>query len=194
MKRKLPLAVERVVSDTRIAQAKGGYDFLSNVKYAASCRRGCAHCCYHPFLISLPEGILLYRYLVDHGKWNLELRQRVMVAATQVDGVPYEMWLLGKIPCPLLGVDRLCGAYEARPHRCRVTFSTGEPSECDPHRLSSLTALVPSAEAELEFQRGVQTRLRKVGAVGVMMSVAKALLQAEAIDKGVLDLREAEYA
>jgi hypothetical protein len=121
------------------------------------------------------------------------LRHRLTEARDKVLGLQVDVWLLSNIPCPLLDETGACSAYEARPLRCRVTYSTGNPAFCHPNALGPKTPLVPAADTVIEFTRAGLAALKKAGVKdGHLMPVAEALVLGEAIETGKLDIKEAD--
>lgn len=193
MKRRLPVLIERAVADAKALQAQTGLEFEQKVRNQGpvSCKTGCANCCHHPFLITLVEGILLYRWLSAHGRWSPSLRKRVERTRDKTLGLSFEVWLLGNIPCPLLE-ERKCVAYEARPLHCRATFSTGDPVMCHPHELGMQTGLVPNTEEIVTYNSKLRSLLRRVGVIAPLMPLAESVLLGEAIELGNIEMEDAD--
>ena len=188
MKIRLPVLVERHLGDTRAAQTQAAHTFDESLHRDAetvSCRKGCAHCCHHPFLITISEAILLYRHLAEQGDWTPAIRQRLERTRDQVLSLSVEVWLLSHIPCPLLE-HNVCAAYAGRPLHCRLTYSLGDPADCHPHRLNANTLLVDSTKEIVAFNREVQEGLRKRRGAIVLMPLSEALLLAEQVESGTL--------
>lgn len=92
----------------------------------ASCRAGCAHCCYQYTPITLPEAIVLVAHVLAKPDGAAELDghlERARAALAYGDKPGHR--------CPLLGSDNLCRAYEARPIACRTHLVVSEPELCD---------------------------------------------------------------
>ena len=92
----------------------------------ASCRAGCAHCCYQYTPISLPEAIALVEHVLAKPEGAAEFDGHLERAHAQLPR--------GTVPggrCPLLGPDDLCSAYPARPVACRTHLVVSEPELCD---------------------------------------------------------------
>jgi len=191
MKRQLPIMVERAVAEVKALQTEVGADFEGRVRQerAVSCKIGCSNCCHHPFLITLPEGLLLYRWLAAHGRWTPSLRKRVEQTRDKTLGLAFRVWLLSNIPCPLLE-DRKCVAYDARPLHCRATFSRGAPEMCHPHELGSGTGLVPNTEVIVGYNSQVRALFKRIGIPGALMPLAEAVLLGEAIDSGQIEIED----
>lgn len=191
MKVKLPIMVERVIADTRILQTQMTQEFnqkLALESQVPSCRVGCANCCHHPFYISMMEGLLLYRWLVAHGRWNNTLRDQIKEVRNKVLGLPFEVWLMSNIACPLLTQEKKCLAYEARPLHCSLTYSVGDPEQCHPHELSTATGLVPHVEEIMAFNSSVAAKVKRLEIWGALMPLSEVLLLAEGIETGQLDI------
>ena len=192
MKRHLPMLAERVLADVKALQAQVGSAFENDLRQRdveVSCHKGCSNCCHHPFLVTVAEGVLLYRWLAAHGRWTSAMKQRVEAARHKTLGLSFQVWLLSNIPCPLLE-DRQCSAYAARPTHCRTTFSVGDPTLCHPHALDRALGFVSNLKVIQEFTAEVQTSLKKLGAHGPLMPLAEALLLGEAIDTNRLPIED----
>lgn len=95
-----------------------------------SCRRGCTACCHDN-----PEGV--------SGVELRRLRERIdtfpdaeaiyaafaRLAAMSTD--PFS-WRAARHPCPLLGEDGACRAYDRRPIACRAFHALSPAAWCDP--------------------------------------------------------------
>jgi hypothetical protein len=193
MKRSLPVLVEHALAETRALQADLGAEFEGHIKreYVVSCKSGCANCCHHPFLITLPEGLLLYRWLVSHGHWTTSMRKRIEQTRDKTLGLDFRVWLLSNIPCPLL-VDNKCSAYGARPLHCRATLSRGLPEMCHPHELRVDTQLVPSTEVIVGFNSRVRSMFKRLGVSGTLMPLSEAVLLGWAVDSGQIEIGESD--
>lgn len=193
--RRLPVVAERAIAEVKALQIEADQRYHRSMvtgDVRTSCRKGCAHCCYHPFLISIAEGVLLYRWLVETGQWTSDLRRRVEEVRSRVLGLAFDVWLLSETPCPLLK-DNLCLAYEGRPLRCRTMYSVGLPEMCRPAELGVVTALLPNADFLIGFGLRTQAVLQKAGVPeGRLMPLAEALLLGEGIDNGKLELSESD--
>ena len=194
--RRLPLLTERMLAEAKARQIQTGATFESEMRKSGvqpTCRKGCASCCHHPFLVTISEGILLYRWLAEHGHWNRALKQRIEETKDKTQGLSFDTWLMANIPCPLLKQDsQECLAYEARPLHCRVTFSAGDPELCEAHQLGPATPLVNNAETIINFTQEMRALLKKLGVFGSLMPIGSALLLAETIDTGKLPLEESD--
>lgn len=189
--RRLPVIAERAIAEVKAQQIETDQRYHRSMvtgQVKSTCSKGCSHCCHHPFLVSVAEGVLLYRWLHTQGRWTSVLRKCVEEARDKVLGLSFDMWLLSAIPCPLLQDDQ-CSAYEARPLRCRITYSVGDPSMCRPNELGVATPLLANADFLIGFSQRSQAALKKAGAKeGQLMPLAEALLLGEAVDTCKLDL------
>jgi len=194
MTRRLPLLAERALADTKATQMQAASEYEHELRgdSTISCRTGCANCCHHPFLVTVLEGLLLYRFLASHGKWTPSLRKQVHEARDKTLGLAFEVWLLSNIPCPLLDTRMKCTAYEARPVHCRTTFSVGDPELCHPHKLGTNTPLADNTSVIVGFNIRVQELLKKLGSHGRLMPLSEALLLAEAIDNDTLSIEASD--
>lgn len=194
--RRLPLLTERMIAESKARQVQTGMAFETEMRKAGvrpTCLKGCAHCCHHPFLITISEGLILYRWLSEHGKWTRQLKDRIEDVKDKTLGLTFDVWLMANIACPLLQPDtQECTAYEARPLHCQVTFSMGDPAMCQAHQLGPATPLVSNADTIINHTQEMKGLLKKVGVFGSLMPISSALLLAEAVDTGKIPLEESD--
>lgn len=190
MTRRLPLWVERVVSQTRVERGRAEADLLRQQSEdgPVSCSEGCAHCCHYPLHLSVLEGITVYRDLVARGQWA-GVKSSVLAHFEQVKGLTLPVWFLAAIPCPLLQNNR-CRAYTSRPLVCRATISRTDPAACDPHRMT-----LPDRPLALQvFTNDQGRKQRDAGLRTHMVPLSLALLLAEKVETGEVDLDEVDRA
>lgn len=194
-KHKLPLLVETSIGRVEVLRHDLSSEFERKVhaevpKAGArvTCSPGCHWCCYHPISISVLEGILIYRWIVSRGKWTLALKAKLKESADQQFGTTYEVWLLSLISCPLLGEDKRCSVYSARPLVCRGYYSISDPHYCHPHRLGEDTHILPRDSIVDPFHEEQERILRKNKIQMLTMPIGSALLLAEKVCTGELDL------
>lgn len=101
----------------------------------ATCKEGCAHCCYKFTTISLPEGILIAEHLLtDHGVgWSFKpLMKQVYEAAKAVSSpdLNESKYFEKQIPCPFLSSNKQCRIYHVRPAVCRYHYVVSPPENC----------------------------------------------------------------
>lgn len=153
-----------------------------------SCRKGCANCCYHPVLVTLLEGLRIFRHLELSGQWTVKLRTSLTEHATKTLGLAVEVWHLGMIPCPFLSEEKHCEIYSARPFSCAVTYSLGDPNDCHPQNLGN--GLLPKREL-FEMQAAIdKPLLEKLHLPHFRAPLSITLLYAEKISQGSLDASE----
>ncbi len=194
IRRKLPILVERSLGDlrsTRLEKA-GAFEQETRDHLGISCSAGCASCCYHPVRISILEGILLYRYLVDRGRWTPSFRQKLLSTAGLTENLAFDVWLLSNIPCPLLDDKNRCRAYDARPFNCRAILASGDPFYCHPHRVAEGSGIVSRVAALESFHAEETALLKKHGLFHLLMVIPRAILMAERIISGELDLENVD--
>lgn len=193
--RRLPLLVERSVREVETAKidAASKFEFrtkaiLSEEKVSITCRPGCAYCCYHPIMISVLEAIPIYGYLQKWGLWTDELKKRLKETSDLQYGTSFETWLYAMIPCPLLTAEKKCMAYDARPLICRAYLATSDPENCHPHRLGEDTRILDRSEVVKDYHDKQSKALLRHKLQFLAVPIGKALLLAEKVSTGVLDL------
>jgi len=196
---RLPVLVERSIADSEVARTEVAEAFKAEVlSHAAemgshlSCRKGCSNCCYHPVLMTLLEGLTLYKWLHENGLWTNALKETLKKTARKTHNLPFEVWSLGLIPCPLLDDNGLCKAYEARPFSCRITYSTGDPKNCHPHSLGP--GMFPKSAAFEKLTAAETPILRRHHLVHFRLPLAASVLYGELIAQGGLDLDDCQTA
>ena len=154
------------VKNGRTQLSRAFQDSLEVEKIPYTCLKGCHHCCYHPFAISVFEGALIYNALVTKGLWS-QLRPKFVETARETDGLKPEIWLLAKIPCPLLDKG-LCQVFPSCPLICRTTYSTSVPDYCEAHKFGYVNAMVERGavltdfiELEMKVHRKVRAPYRR---------------------------------
>lgn len=194
MKRHLPLLVESSIKSVQDLQSRIGSKFEGEVRTSktVTCSKGCASCCYHPVMISLFEGILIYRWLSAHQLWTFSLKEKLRAVSDQQYGASYEVWLMSLIPCPLLNEKNECTAHKARPLVCRTFFATSDPYYCHPHRLGDETRILPREIPIGEFHSAEEGFLRKHGLQFLKMPIGAAILLGEEVSEGKLPLENVD--
>lgn len=195
MKYRLPVLLEHTVREAESNRQVLATQFeatlrtaLADNKHAITCTKGCNHCCHYPRMLSLLEGVSLFRWLSDHSLWRKGLQDKFREAHRRVWGLAPSVWLLSSIPCPLLSDEGLCEAYEGRPFVCRTTVSTGDPYYCHPHRFTEGgNGIVSRREVEATIH-DVESRLMKAARFTLLrVPLATAVLMGEQLCKEGLD-------
>ena len=198
-RRRLPLIVEQSLASVRHTRSQLAESFERELRMAANeaktsitCREGCSNCCYHPVHITALEGALLYRYLADNGRWTPSVQERIRAHAERTRDLPYEVWFLSVIPCPLLDEKtKKCTAYKGRPFFCRATFALGDPDLCHPHKIEE-TEMVPRDRMVAAFHNEQAKVMRKHQLTTIIMPLSVAVLMGEKIVNGTIDLEQAD--
>lgn len=193
MRRKLPLFVERTIQEIQAARIElaDAFERKTEGNLSISCRPGCSACCYHPIHITVLEAFPIFGALVEQGLWTPSFKERLRKSSEQTSGLSFEVWLLSKLPCPLLE-DGRCIAHAHRPFLCRVTIATGDPYYCDSQRLGANTTIVPRQDALKEFHDRERDFLRKHGLLHLTMPIGRAVLMAERVCNGSLMLEDVD--
>ena len=195
---RLPLVTELAVREASASRQLIAEDFERQVrtelvdgKKAITCQKGCHHCCHYPVVVSVLEGVSLFRWLFDQGLWRRQLQEAFREAHRRVWGLSPSVWMLSMTPCPLLTAEGLCGAYEARPFMCRTTVSTADPYHCHPHRFEEgLAGFVNRRAADATLQE-VENRLLKSAKLTLLrLPISTAVLMGERLCKNGIDPEE----
>ena len=195
----LPLSLERSVAAAQAQRIRLADRYTAAArKWAAehkspiTCLPGCASCCHHPILVSILEGVSVYRYLLDTGRWTAALQAALKEASDRQYGVNYTIWLLSLTPCSFLGSDKHCTIYEQRPFICRIYHATSDPYYCHPHRLGPSTQLVPR-DAALKLYQDTETRfLKRHGLQFFGMPLGTAVLLADRLTRGSMSIENVD--
>lgn len=193
--RKLPVLVERSVREVDTLRTDLASKFEMKVRAdvaeqgrTVTCTPGCASCCYHPVMISVLEGIMMYRWLQKRGKWTDKLKAKLKDAADKQYGAAFEVWLFSMIPCPLLDDKNLCSAYDVRPLICRSYYAVSDPQLCHPHRLGQGTEIIDRTAVTQSFHDRQAEILRDHRIQFSAMPIGTALLYAERVCSGELGI------
>lgn len=191
MPRHLPLLVERSVAEAQASRILAAEQFETKVLKdgAVSCSAGCSNCCYYPLSISILEGLSIYRWLLKHHLWTTKLQMKLQETDKKTWDLSPDIWLLSKIPCPLLDEKKQCSAYEARPFLCRTMYSRGDPHYCDPHRFGMNTTIRREAEVDTIWT-AEKAILRKHSLRQVLIPFSSAILLAEKIVNGEIEIED----
>lgn len=188
------MVAERCVQDSKAVRAELENTFERDLRVrrdTLTCSKGCHHCCYNPFLVSILEGISIYRWLAENRMWSTTLKAKFEAHHDAVLALSPEVWLLSQIPCPLLDGDKgICKAYEGRPFACRVTASTGDPYYCHPHRLVRADGIVPRLDVLSRLASKDAAILQRLRTVHALMPFSTAVLYGERITKGDMSIED----
>lgn len=191
---KLPLLVERSVREARVARGRLVAEFEHKQRtnpVAPTCLKGCHHCCFYPVLLTVLEGIDIFRWLSNEHLWSHDLKQAFLENTKRTWGQSIEVWTLSMIPCPLLK-DGLCLAYRRRPFICRITLSRSDPHYCHPHRIDAETRIEPRKEWLGRLEREDTGLLRRHKLNHVYVPLAAAVLYGEKVSKEHLELADVD--
>lgn len=104
-------------------------------KRAVSCRN-CTQespgCCYQKTMAYAQEGLVIGRYLRQHGLDTPALRAELRAAGEEMEGYGRTDWFHGaRRPCVFLKGGK-CSIYPVRPHACRTYYVISESFRCQP--------------------------------------------------------------
>jgi len=193
MSRRLPLYAEKAFGELQATRGYTATEFERQFRaeHPVTCKAGCSNCCAYPVLITIGEGILLYRFLAGKGRLTSGLKKKLREHSDLTHFMDFGVWMRANIPCPLLDEKQRCAGYESRPLACRLRFSTGDPDDCHPHtfdpgNMASLQEMAPVVAA---FENRL---LQSHGVSKFRMPIGRALQLAERVLSGEVDLKSIE--
>lgn len=187
-RRKLPVLTEQAIGSVKAESAARSQAFERQLRRQGnlSCRPGCSNCCYLPIEISILEAIPIYRELVQKGRWTPAFVKTLQEHAGQTNLLAPTVWMLLRLPCPLLR-DNRCSVYDVRPFHCRTMWATGDPFYCDGRNFSPNTTLVPKGDLVSDFVAYEGLASKQAGMPNYMVPISRALLVAEKVVAGQMD-------
>lgn len=112
-------------------------------KLNASCRKGCAHCCYLLATATLPEGMLIAEKLLNSEDWESWIpKLRHAALEHSYKGINKVNYFNKGLPCVFLGEGNLCRVYAERPSACRYHYVVSPPENCSHHAPPSTNTAV----------------------------------------------------
>jgi len=193
--KRLPMLVERAIHESRLTRLRLADAYERSLRASTggvvTCQKGCAHCCHYPVLLTVLEGLILYRHLAKNHLWGHDLQQAFKDHAKKTWTQSAPVWMLSEIPCPLLK-DKHCIIYKSRPFMCRITTSTGDPFNCHPHRFNEQTQLLPRRPWMEQLEEADRKILRQFKLSLVYLPLSTATLYGERIHKGEIVLGEVD--
>lgn len=192
MSRRLPVLTEQAIGSVQAESAARSQTFERDLRRdkKLSCRPGCSNCCYLPIEISLLEAIPIYREIVQRGRWTPAFTKSLREHAEKTNLLSPAIWLLTRIPCPLLTGDQRCSVYGVRPFHCRTMWATDDPFYCDGQNFGPKTSIVPKDEFMRDFMAYVDAASKQSGVAPYTLPISRALLVAEKVVNGTLDARD----
>lgn len=125
----------------------------------ATCKKGCASCCYLMAQVTFADGVLIADHILkqpDWEKWLPKLREAVQ--ALSEFGVPVlnDRFFDKRIPCVFLNTEtKTCTIYEQRPATCRTHYVVSDPILCEPGAVNTV-ALVLTELMEVAVKTALQ--------------------------------------
>lgn len=97
-----------------------------------TCTQESPGCCYQKTMVYAQEGLVIGRYLRQHGLDTPALRAELRAAGEEMEGHSRADWFHGaRSPCVFLKNGK-CGIYQVRPHVCRTYYVINESFRCQP--------------------------------------------------------------
>lgn len=181
----MPFRVSDALSGVRLAMAdaaqKAARRSLHVYGQESRCSRGCAGCCSRMVTVTVAEAAVMLEHLIRDGSWEA-VRERARAQAPTARVANERSWFLMNIPCPVLGPDRSCLAYESRPTPCSVHFSLSDPKLCDPWSGEpGEFRPVEMADVHGEFLKKLEREVDGYGVLALRLPLPAALLLAERV-------------
>jgi Fe-S-cluster containining protein len=96
-----------------------------------SCSKGCAHCCSLFTVTSLPEAMLIARWVWNSPEREVYIARLIVRAREMAKYVNDDKWWDLQRPCIFLDEEnRTCSVYPIRPGCCRWHAVVSPPEEC----------------------------------------------------------------
>lgn len=116
------------------------------VDFSPSCFKGCAHCCYHPIIVTRMEAKLIIQWINNQPQKDREnilshlkhyyKKNEMSISKTCTisfeDDASYKhKYIAEHLSCPFLDLEtNSCKVYEVRPIPCRTYLNYGNPQVC----------------------------------------------------------------
>ena len=170
-----------------------------------SCGKGCSHCCHMLVETTWDEAIELATWVrAQTNEIQIRLRDKISEAAQErvsffnkrpstkryriptvsgkevPDHITEKYFHQKSRPCPILGADGACGAYEFRPSACRLHVVSSPPELCARNNQSEESAEIPDEVDEMRdrFEAAAEVALpdSRWGELSIMLQHAIAFL------------------
>ena len=104
-------------------------------KLGATCKKGCAHCCYLLTLIGPSDGVVIAEHILNQENWKSWLPKLSKAAGEATyEGINKTTYFRKRLPCPFLDLaTNACSIYEKRPACCRFHWVLSPPEDCSPN-------------------------------------------------------------
>jgi Fe-S-cluster containining protein len=107
----------------------------------ASCKKGCAYCCYVYVEITIDEALAIKNYCIQN---NLHIDKETLKKQSALKA---EHW--GHNKCVFLDENNTCSIYEVRPMTCRKYYVASEPKLCDVTTGTHKIAILHNIDVEM---------------------------------------------
>jgi hypothetical protein len=119
---------------------------------AIACRIYCAHCC-HAWVSARAPEVLAVAAAVPAARRDA-VRAAVNAAHALTGALDADARAGRPTPCPLLGADRLCTVYEARPAVCRTAVSQSVEACARAYAPGGEEVGIPTPDFHIELRAG----------------------------------------
>jgi uncharacterized protein len=114
------------------------------MKLSPTCRKGCAHCCYFPIIVTRLEAKLIWETM-KQTMGEVAARQKITTYVenykdklSEITSLDFRTdadfkykYISAQLPCPLLDTEtNTCVTYDVRPIPCRTYLNYANPQVC----------------------------------------------------------------
>lgn len=126
---------------------------------AATCKKGCTHCCHNLVAVSVVEMVPIAEQLLTSKDWRPklpELKKKLEAQAKMIEDMggmskaPHA-YLDRKTACVFLTPKNECAVYRLRPMSCRLYYVKSDPADCSPEKNGQKVLQYNTAPVIIEF-------------------------------------------
>ena len=96
-----------------------------------SCHDGCHGCCFQMVGITIPEGLLLAKAMLERDDWEARALRMREACEPLLGTITRKAYFRRRIPCAFLD-DGRCSVYAERPAACRFHYIVSPAADCYP--------------------------------------------------------------